>query len=190
LKVQKTLTRLCPPGARGRESEVIASEHSFSHPLKEDFGVEVYSSKAEGSQSNSFEEEEDAPSSNQGTISRARKALLCWLDAGSDSVSVNYTGKGHGSRESLCMSVLFAVGFLAFLSLFGVFDISTAVDSFDVHNYATSSYHFQSNEIIFTSNESAEVLVSYLDGNFKAIANLSLSSSLDCLTGLSSDQVA
>jgi hypothetical protein len=115
---------------------------------------------------------------------------MCWLDVGSDSISVNYAGKGHGSRESLCVSVLFAVGFLAFLSLFGVFNISTVVDYFDVHNYATSSYHFQPNEIIFASNESAELMVSYLDDNFKAIANLSLSSSLDCLTGLSSDQVA
>lgn len=53
--------------------------------------------------------------------------MFNWLDSGSDPISISYNGNGHGSKCSLCLTILFALGFLAFLALFGVFDFSETV---------------------------------------------------------------
>lgn len=63
----------------------------------------------------------------QGHFARAKSAIFNWLDSGSDPISISYNGNGHGSKCSLCLTFLFALGFLAFLSLFGVFDFNEVI---------------------------------------------------------------
>jgi hypothetical protein len=63
------------------------------------------------------------------------------------------------------ISALFLLGFLTFIALFNVMDFNSTVTSYDQRNYETFSFTLQHNEIIFASNESAEILVSLMDGN-------------------------
>jgi hypothetical protein len=51
---------------------------------------------------------------------KKRASLLKWFDQGSDGISLYFERNGHGSKVSPCLTVIFGVGFLVFLSFFGV----------------------------------------------------------------------
>lgn len=56
-----------------------------------------------------------------------RVGLLKWLDLGSDPINVRYR-YGHGSKYSVGVTVIFLVGFMAFLYYFGVMQFTTTTN--------------------------------------------------------------
>jgi hypothetical protein len=69
---------------------------------------------------------------------------LKWLDTGSDQISVIYKGSGHGSKISVCLTLLFVGGFIAFLALFGVLQFPTTTNIYEVRS-DDYSYEFKPN---------------------------------------------
>ena len=65
-----------------------------------------------------------------------RHKLLCFLDSGSDGVSVSYSKGGIGSKESALVGMLFMAGFWALLFYFGVFSQS---ESYSKYSNITST---------------------------------------------------
>jgi hypothetical protein len=114
--------------------------------------------------------------------------MLKWLDTGSDTISVNFA-RGHGSKTSIFLTLLFIAGFIAFLILFKMFQLTATVANYDLVTDPIT-YSFATNEIMFATMESSEILVSLIDENYNVISNLSLVSSPDCLVGLTQDQVS
>ncbi len=60
-----------------------------------------------------------------------RKAILRWLDIGSDTIALSFSRK-YGSLTSIILTLLFAGGFLTFLWYFGVVQLTTAVNIYEV----------------------------------------------------------
>jgi hypothetical protein len=96
------------------------------------------------------------------------KALLNWFDAGSETISINYSGKGHGSKLSVCVSSIFAVTFLVFLNLAGVFQYTSQTQQYYIRSEAIS-YNFEGSEIVVSSTSPISLSMRLIDGNFKQI---------------------
>jgi hypothetical protein len=112
-----------------------------------------------------------------------RKAVLKWFDTGSDSISIFYKGSGHGSKASVCLTLIFMAGFIAFLILFGMLQLTTSTTIYDLANSDGYSYEIDQNELIFASKENSEPVVSLLDGDFQIVANATLTNH-NCLSNL------
>jgi hypothetical protein len=82
-------------------------------------------------------------------------ALLTWLDPGSDNINMHYKGYGHGSKASVCLTVLFFAGFIAFLFYFGALQFTTTTNIYQDLSVTDFTYEFQYNEIIFVTNENS-----------------------------------
>lgn len=84
------------------------------------------------------------------------------MDVGSDQITLNFSRK-YGSLASIILTLLFFGGFIAFLLYFGVLQLTTAVNMYEMLSTEPIFYSFSRNEIMFASFEGSEVLVSLYD---------------------------
>lgn len=73
------------------------------------------------------------------------------MDAGSDNINIHYRGYGHGSKLTVCLTLIFTGGFIVFLIIFGVLQFTTTTSIYQDLNVTDFSYEFGYNEIIFAS---------------------------------------
>jgi hypothetical protein len=113
-------------------------------------------------------------------LARGRSALLTSLDSGCDSISVSYPGQGYGSKKSVCLSLIFAAGFLAFLVLFGVFKYNTTTVVYNQVSIQDFNYTFVPAEIGVVTYYTGNITAKIVDGNFKVIENLTMIEDGNC----------
>lgn len=125
IKVQKTLRRMTAFTFRGRD-DVICSDDNFIDPTEDrDYPLSHLNNPSETRKAAAdFVGERDQRKRSEAEKKRA--SLLKWFDQGSDSISLLFARSGHGSKVSLCLTAIFALGFLVFLSFFGVFKYHTS----------------------------------------------------------------
>jgi hypothetical protein len=142
MKIAKRLCIITPLIA-----ELLACEENFD-PRKEEI-VNLYSVHEEVLNTANLIGKDYK---KEGEITIYRKKILKGLDTGSDTISIRYSHGGHGSEASFCCSILFLAGFIAFLLMFNIIQLSTTVTILDQLASETLTYTPSANEIIFASN--------------------------------------
>lgn len=123
MKAKKTVRRLCEYTLKWTY-DVICSDDDFNDPDHDvDFPLKHLNNPAEARRTATFEAQREEKKKSEAEKNRA--SLLKWFDQGSDGISLYFERNGHGSKVSLCLTVIFGVGFLVFLSFFGVFKYNT-----------------------------------------------------------------
>jgi hypothetical protein len=112
--------------------------------------------------------EEEKP---ENCVVRVRKAVLRFLDAGSDSISISYRKKGIGSRASVIITLVAVVGLLAFLIIFGIMKSDTVVEKYD-ENDPEQTVTIPANELHFAIPPGATFSAYILDGNFNIVEDV------------------
>lgn len=136
-RYQKTLKHVCTPTPSAIETEIIACENGFDEAHLQEIGLNLYAASDDKSKKH-FDASEDSQKVER--IVEVKRAFLKWLDIGSEDISLLYAGSGHGSKTSVCLSVLFGVGFVAFLIIFGVLKLDTTVN---VYNWVGQDFSYK-----------------------------------------------
>jgi hypothetical protein len=79
------------------------------------------------------------------------------------------------------MSILFGVGFLVFLSLFGVFQFDTITNIYAKANLEPFDYTFAINELFFTTSKTNNYSIQLMTGNYDLISTVPLISGQQCV---------
>lgn len=101
--------------------DVVCRADDFNDPkVNFHYPLEPYNNPAEPRRTAADFAKEDPKVPKESDFVEKRKAVLKWLDVGSGSPTMLYGGHGYGSKASVLLTVIFAVGFLVFLQIFGI----------------------------------------------------------------------
>jgi hypothetical protein len=130
-KVVKTVRDTYPTHVYG--IDVVCRADDFNDPkVNFHYPLEPYNNPVEPRRTAADFATEDPKTPIESDFVEKRKSFLKWLDIGSDSPTIFYGGKGYGSKASVILSVIFGVGFLVFLQMFGILQYNTNVRKYNM----------------------------------------------------------